>query len=115
MSIMHIYIAPPRKRAPKGCAALPADRRELRKPGRFRFDPPLVTVPLNGIDDDGHTFTITDPPWPAARRWPSGSVIDIGPSGYRPKARRAARRQLADLAREGRAPSTTSASPTARG
>jgi plastocyanin len=84
MSIMHLYIAPPRKGAPKGCAKLPPSQ-ELRKPGRFRFEPPLEKVPLNGIGKDGHTFVINNPGWPA-KPVQSGAIIDIGPNGYRPKA-----------------------------
>jgi hypothetical protein len=83
MSIMHIYIAPGRDPG-RGCARLPADRRETRKPGRYRLEPPLVRVPLNGIDDRGRTYPIEDPPWPL-RRLPSGGIVDIGPGGYRPR------------------------------
>ena len=83
MSIMHIYVAPARG-APKPCGALPGDRRELRKPGRFRRLPPRVTVPLTGIDRNGHVRPITDPPWPL-RTLASGSIVDIGADGYRPR------------------------------
>ena len=83
MSIMHIYIARGRS-ASQRCAPLPGDRRELRKPGRFRRRPPRVVVPLNGIGADGRTRPIVDPPWPL-RALSSGAVIDIGAGGYRPR------------------------------
>jgi hypothetical protein len=83
MSIMHIYVAPARG-APKRCAALPRDRRQLRKPGRFRRLPPRVTIPLNGLGRDGRVRPIIDPPWPV-RALESGSIVDIGPDGYRPR------------------------------
>jgi len=83
MSIAHIYVAPARGR-PRPCAALPADRRELRKPGRFRRQPPQVTVPLNGLASDGHTYPIINPPWPL-RPLPDSGIVDIGPGGYRPR------------------------------
>jgi hypothetical protein len=83
MSIMHIYVAPARGR-PTRCGALPGDRREIRKPGRFRRRSPLVTVPLNGLRPNGRTYEIKDPPWPL-RALQSGSIIDIGPGGYRPR------------------------------
>jgi plastocyanin len=85
MSITHLYIAPPRKGAATGCARLPADRQEIRKPLRYRFQPPLVTVPLNGVDDSGHTFVINNPGWPV-KPVQSGAIIDIGPNGYSPEA-----------------------------
>jgi hypothetical protein len=83
MSVMHVYVAPARERRPR-CSPLPRDRREIRKPGRFRLRPPQVTVPLSGLDRRGRVFTISDPPWrihPLA----SGSIVDIGPGGYRPR------------------------------
>jgi hypothetical protein len=83
MSIMHIYVAPARG-APKPCSALPGDRRELRKPGRFRLQPPLVPVPLNELGPDGRVRTIIDPPWPL-RPLPSDGIVDIGPDGYQPR------------------------------
>jgi hypothetical protein len=83
MSIMHIYVAPPRAK-PRRCAPLPGDRRELRKPGGFRRQPPQVAVPLNEIDEDGRVRTINDPPWPL-RPLASGSIVDIGANGYRPR------------------------------
>jgi hypothetical protein len=83
MSIMHIYVASPRSREPR-CGALPGDRREIRKPGRFRRRSPLVTVPLNGIDARGRVYSIIDPPWPL-RPLASGSVVDIGAAGYKPR------------------------------
>jgi hypothetical protein len=84
MSIMHIYVAPPRKGSSQGCSALPA-RSQYRKPGRFRFQPPLEKVPLNGIDKNGHTFVINNPGWPV-KPLQDGAIIDIGANGYRPRA-----------------------------
>jgi plastocyanin len=83
MSIMHVYVAPARGR-PARCSPLAPDRREIRKPGRYRLRPPWVTVPLNGLAADGSTYTIKDPAWPL-RRLQSGSIVDIGARGYRPR------------------------------
>ena len=83
MSVVHLYVAPPRA-APRRCARLPGDRREIRKPGRFRREPPTVKVPLNGLSPAGRTFTIVDPPW-RVRPLASGSIVDVDSRGYRPR------------------------------
>ena len=63
MSIMHVYVARD-PHPPQGCAPLPSDVRELQKSQNVRLEPPVVKVPLNGLNDQGHTFEITEPPWP---------------------------------------------------
>ena len=75
MSIMHVYLARD-TRPSKGCAALPGDIRYLQKSTNVRLEPPVVKVPLNGVNDRGHTFEIIDPPWPV-RPLASGAVVDL--------------------------------------
>jgi plastocyanin len=61
MAIMHVYVARDRT-APRGCKALPTDRRQLEKPLPTRAPPPLVRVPLSAVRPNGRTYTITPPP-----------------------------------------------------
>jgi plastocyanin len=75
MSIMHVYIARD-GHVPTGCTPLPADARELQKTTRVRTEPPLVKVPLNGLNDQGHVFEILDAPWPL-QSLQSGAVVDL--------------------------------------
>src|SRR4051794_7513074 len=75
MSIVHIYLARDRH-PPTRCGALPGDVRYLQKSTNVRLEPPVVKVPLNGINDQGHTFEIIDPPWPV-RPLASGAVVDL--------------------------------------
>ena len=75
MSIMHVYLARDHD-PPKGCAALPSDIRYLQKSANVRLEPPVVRVPLNGVNDQGHTFEILDPPWPV-RPLQSGATVDL--------------------------------------
>jgi plastocyanin len=75
MSIMHVYVVRD-PHPPKGCAPLPSDVRELQKSKNARLEPPVIKVPLNGLNDEGHTFEITDPPWPV-RQLSSGAVVDL--------------------------------------
>jgi hypothetical protein len=82
MAIMHLYVAP----GPLGggdCAPLPEDRLELAKYRRVRNEPPAVHVPLNGLDERGHTYPITDPPWPVEPFAGSG-VIDVRRDAFVP-------------------------------
>ncbi len=60
MAIMHVYIAPTSE-IPKRCKALPADRKELEKPGPVRTEPPEVVVPLNSVRPNGSTFIVKTP------------------------------------------------------
>ncbi len=87
MSIMHVYVA--RGPAPRGCAPLPADRRQARKYERFQPAPPLVRVPLNALDERGRSYEILEPPWPARRlrRRASVAVRDDGFSPPRVRLR----------------------------
>jgi plastocyanin len=75
MSIMHVYLARDHS-PPAGCAALPGDIRYLQKSTNVRLEPPVVRVPLNGVNDQGHTFEILDPPWPV-RPVQSGATVDL--------------------------------------
>ncbi len=77
MSTMHVYLAREsrRPRSPS-CAPLPADRVHLTKPGPVRTEPPVVRIPLTGLDDRGRTFEITDLPWPVRPVAP-GAVLDV--------------------------------------
>ncbi len=61
MAISHVYVAPGR-RPTRACAPLPADRRIhwTRRDGGLV--PPTVTVPLNGLDDQGRVVEIDRPP-----------------------------------------------------
>jgi hypothetical protein len=79
-AIMHVYVAPDR-RVSGGCGPLPADARELRKYRRVRVEPPQVTVPLTGLDERGHTYTITNPPWPITPLV-SGAAVDVRDEGF---------------------------------
>jgi hypothetical protein len=79
MSIMHVYIAAGAA-GPRACRPLPADVRQIRKPGRFRAEPPQVTVPLSGIDARGRTYTITDPG--PVRPLAPDAVVDVGDAGF---------------------------------
>ena len=60
MAIMHVYVARD-STIPRRCKRLPADRRELEKPGRVRTSPPLVSVPLNAVRPDGRTYVVQTP------------------------------------------------------
>jgi plastocyanin len=82
MSIMHIYVAP-RRSVSKRCAPLPADRRELVKPGPFRTEPPQVTVPLNRLGAGGHT-EIVNTPLTGARPLKDGDTVDLRNSRFSP-------------------------------
>ena len=81
MSIMHVYIA--RGPAPRGCAPLPADRRQARKYERFQPAPPQVRVPLNALDERGRSYEILEPPWPA-RRPRRGASVAVRDDGFSP-------------------------------
>ena len=53
MSILHLYLAPPRRRRGARCAPLPGDRREVLPRRDGRTDPPYEPVPFNVMDDQG--------------------------------------------------------------
>ena len=80
MATMHVYLAR-RPSAPQGCRPLPADRRELTKPGPARLRPPVVRLPLSGLDAQGAPYTITGPAAPA-RRVASGTTVVVSTSGF---------------------------------
>jgi plastocyanin len=82
MAVMHVYVARA-PRVPDGCAPLPRDARELTKPGPTRAEAPPITVPLTGLDARGHTYTITEPPWPATPL-ADGAHVDVGDDGFDP-------------------------------
>ena len=75
MSIMHVYIAPARD-VPKRCKPLPADRKELEKPGPVRTEPPQVVVPLNGVRPNGRTFIVKTPA-DGARRLKQRATVSL--------------------------------------
>src|SRR4051812_34483573 len=80
MSIAHVYAARD-SHVPKGYAPLPTDARELQKTTPVRTEPPLVKVPLNGLNDQGHVFESLDAPWPL-QRVNSGVVGDLGENRF---------------------------------
>ena len=82
MSTMHVYVAPDRN-ASRGCSRLPADRRELKKPGRVRLRPPYTPVPLTGLNEAGHTYTITESPFPV-QPLNAPAVIRVANDGFSP-------------------------------
>jgi hypothetical protein len=75
MSIMHVYLARD-PHPPKACAPIPGDVRYLQKSANVRLEPPVVKVPLNGVNGDGHTFEILDAPWPV-RPLKDGATVDL--------------------------------------
>jgi plastocyanin len=83
MSTMHVYLARDRARARPSCGPLPPDRRHLTKPGPARTEPPAVHVPLTTLDDRGHPFALTDPPWPAQAAQ-DGAVVEVRSDGFLP-------------------------------
>ena len=82
MATMHVYIARTNS-GPRGCTPLPSDRRELRKYQRVRLKPPWLPVPLAGLNDQGHTYTISSSPFPV-QPLAAGAVIDVGDRGFNP-------------------------------
>jgi hypothetical protein len=75
MSIMHVYVARS-THAPKGCPPLPKDAKELQKSTHVRTEPPLVKVPLNGLNDQGHVYEILGSPWPL-QKLDSGALVNL--------------------------------------
>jgi hypothetical protein len=65
MGIMHVYVAPTRRRGrtPR-CTPLPDDVRVFRRGGPGTDIAPHVPVPLTGLDPDGKAITILRPPGP---------------------------------------------------
>jgi plastocyanin len=82
MATMHVYLAAD-DHVPRACTPLPADRRELRKIRRVRLQPPWTPVPLTGVNDSGHTYTIASSPFPV-QPLGGGAVIDVGGAGFNP-------------------------------
>jgi len=74
MGISIVFLAPPAPLdAGDPCPALPADvRRDTRPDGRRQ--PPKVTVPLTGLDDDGRAVTIQGPPGRMVRKGSRATV-----------------------------------------
>lgn len=83
MAIMHVYVVP-HAAGKDPCPALPADARESVKAGPARTEAPVVRVPLNRLDADGHTRPILDPPWPAVPLGRRG-VVALRDSAFVPK------------------------------
>ncbi len=82
MAIMHVYVAPDRD-IPRGCKALPKDRKQLVKPMRLRKTPPLVRVPLSSVRPNGRTYAFT-PPAAAPRRSGRNVTVDLRGGAFRP-------------------------------
>jgi plastocyanin len=82
MAIMHVYVAPDRD-IPRGCKALPKDRKQLVKPMRLRKTPPLVRVPLSSVRPNGRTYAFT-PPAVAPRRSGRKVTVDLRRGAFRP-------------------------------
>jgi len=68
---------------PNSTEEVPSDRRELRKYQRVRLKPPWLPVPLAGLNDQGHTYTISSSPFPV-QPLAAGAVIDVGDRGFNP-------------------------------
>jgi plastocyanin len=83
MAVMHVYVARERNRA-AGCPPLPPDRIELTKPGPTRAEAPPVTVPLTGLDPNGHTYPITGALGPATAL-ADGAMIKVADDGFYPR------------------------------
>ena len=81
MSTMHLYLAPDNG-VRRGCARLPRAR-ELEKFRQVRRRPPYVPVPLTGVNNDGHTYTITESPFPV-QPLNDRAVIRVGNGGFSP-------------------------------
>jgi plastocyanin len=82
MSTMHVYVAEDNS-VPQACSPLPADRRQLRKYRRVRLRPPYTPIPLTGLNDAGHTYTIAQSPFPA-QPLNAPAVIRVGNAGFSP-------------------------------
>ena len=78
MSILHLYLAPPRGRAGPRCAPLPRDRRELLTRGDGRTDPPYEPVPFTVMDDQGGIEQVGDLPGLPAPLGAGGTVDLVG-------------------------------------
>ena len=106
MSIMHVYVA--RGPAPRGCAPLPADRRQTRKyeplPARAAAGARAAQRPRRARSQLRDPRAAVARP-AAARRSASVAVRD---DGFSPAARAPPRRLAADLALHGRRRRTTS-------
>ena len=86
MSIMHIYVAPPRKGAPKGCARAAGDRQ--RAP-QARPLPPRPAAGHGAAERHRRRRAHVRDHRPAvagAARSATAALIDIGRRGYRPQA-----------------------------
>jgi plastocyanin len=82
MSTMHVYLAAD-DHVPRSCTRLPSDRRELQKSQRVRRRPPWTPVPLTGLNDAGHTYTITQSPFPV-KALGDNAVVHIGNGAFNP-------------------------------
>ena len=78
MSILHLYLAPPRGRAGPRCAPLPRDRRELLTRGDGRTDPPYEPVPFTVMDDQGGIEQVGDLPGLPTPLGAGGTVDLVG-------------------------------------
>jgi hypothetical protein len=83
MSIIHLYLAPPRGRPGARCAPLPRDRREvlLRQDGRT--DPPYEPVPFNVMDTQGRIGPVDHLPGLPAPLGAQGTV-DLAGNRFAP-------------------------------
>ena len=84
MAIMHIYVAPTRRRPRSVCGALPADRREVFLRHAGRLSPPWEKVPLNIVNDQGHVQavdTLTGP----IRSYAGGTTVDLARGVFAPR------------------------------
>jgi plastocyanin len=84
MSVMHLYVVKAKPAADASCQPLPSDIRQVTKPIPTRADPPHEDIPLTGLDKSGHTFTITDPPWPIAPL-PTTNAVKVSDAGFSPQ------------------------------
>jgi plastocyanin len=86
MAISHVYIANDKalpKASAAACEPLPKDAVHLVKPGEFRTEPPLVSVPLNRISGKGRTEAFTLDP-ADAKPFKSGSTVNLKDNKFTP-------------------------------
>lgn len=74
MGIWHLYVAPGKPPLDR-CAPLPGDIRSRLPATPGRTEPPRVSVPLTGLDEQGRARTILAPPGPVFRAGLRAEVI----------------------------------------
>ena len=83
MAITHVYIAPDRE-APRSCVPVPKDAHMYwtRKDGRTK--PPVVELPINGLNDKGEVVEIDRPPGPIRTVDSTATQVKIAAERFQP-------------------------------